>query len=1247
MMKDFKKLISILATVSMIATSLVIPASVSAENTQLFFDDMESHTLTDAISGTTGTANTIASGYWETSATLGGNTNNQYAIKYDTRFGNGYDGGNVSTSNKTLTLTPHAGESSVAANLIYNTPTAENYSFSVDVRNSYAWSQTPVSGIRLYDPDNEVNYYELALITPQEPNNYVYSEYDGALAGSFPPRFTKVEGATGSTAAIKADTEIPDEWTATAYSPEAAVTMLHKVQNLDNPSATELRTTWFTLTLTKIGDTICWRVFDKERSATVWEASFEDDAPLFDEMGKLQLFVYGNGANNDVFFDNVTLTSVDADSFQIPAKATLVEKTEPEPDDPDEPTPDTPEAWISYDETPDTPLYLLKDTIEGHQLYTPVGTKAEDIMNNVPSHATGHSEVTSDIMVDGYWATSTALGGTEWFNDYCIQYDEMTGNGWSGESETAIGQGGSTPDESNKVIALKPSYNEQGQLCVLNLTKNLGDADDFIYSVDVRNFFSGTVNPVVGIRVADPTDDTSYYELALISKGTIYDVDHSGAKLEKPRFTKVKGGSKHTPKKAAAGSEPAEWKYVDYGSVGTASGMYKDDGYKTSWFTLTIAKKGSTIYWSILDKAANEVVWEDSYDDANPLFSGLGRLQLFAYGGGECNVPTLFDNIDAKKLGTKLFKYEDIAGTFTEDFSTSEIDSMPAGFSSQDKAFKVNYDKLNANFWGGDSDKDVTDSKVLWYDGAGKLNYTNNTGNNYSVDMRNYFFGETNPVMGIRILDPNNESNYYELSLLSGKDAYDSPNDAKLHPPRFTKVEGAKATTPAISDTAPQEVLYIENGPEKVASGLYSDGPNGRNHATDWYTLELGKVDNEISFKVIDRASNSIIWAKTWNDETPLFEGAGALQIFTYGGNGKILIDNVSGTAFGDSGLRVEASWVKDSTGAPLMATADYDENGRLISVCDIEAPAGNKGYYFSPKSLELTGTLKKLFVWDEKTFEPAVAMAQYQEGDIDECKITYPNFSTKAFSVSVDDGSDQDATIIPIMKKYGIKATFNLTGSQWTDYNNYIDDDFEAANHTTHIEMFNEQYSYDDCINSIEEAYDIIKEKTGADSKGIIWPYRAPKERTFWNDIYEYVRSNYEYAREAGESYDFSAPLDWLQWNATAWSNNWRTYTDRFMALEESDQLQMLTLACHAFDTPQGETSMAALCEYVFSTVASDSSIWKATNIELCKYIKAAKALEITSKNVYNPSKDVTVYMIIDGERYIAEPESYAMPIN
>jgi hypothetical protein len=96
-------------------------------------------------------------------------------------------------------------------------------------------------------------------------------------------------------------------------------------------------------------------------------------------------------------------------------------------------------------------------------------------MNNVTSYATGYGGNVADVLVDGYWQTSALLGGSEWFNDYCVQYDEVTGNGWGDGIESPIRYIGSNPDKSNKVIALQPTYNEKGQLCVLNLAKNLGD----------------------------------------------------------------------------------------------------------------------------------------------------------------------------------------------------------------------------------------------------------------------------------------------------------------------------------------------------------------------------------------------------------------------------------------------------------------------------------------------------------------------------------------------------------------------------------------------------------------------------------------------------------------------------------------------------------------------------------------------------------------------------------------------------
>jgi len=105
-----KKIISNLLSIALLSASAVVPTQVSAARTAVFFDDFESHSITSKICGTNGTANTIVNDTWATSAVLGGDTNNSYAVDYDVRLGNGYDAEkNLPTTNKTLALTPTGG----------------------------------------------------------------------------------------------------------------------------------------------------------------------------------------------------------------------------------------------------------------------------------------------------------------------------------------------------------------------------------------------------------------------------------------------------------------------------------------------------------------------------------------------------------------------------------------------------------------------------------------------------------------------------------------------------------------------------------------------------------------------------------------------------------------------------------------------------------------------------------------------------------------------------------------------------------------------------------------------------------------------------------------------------------------------------------------------------------------------------------------------------------------------------------
>jgi len=73
-------------------------------------------------------------------------------------------------------------------------------------------------------------------------------------------------------------------------------------------------------------------------------------------------------------------------------------------------------------------------------------------------------------------------------------------------------------------------------------------------------------------------------------------------------------------------------------------------------------------------------------------------------------------------------------------------------------------------------------------------------------------------------------------------------------------------------------------------------------------------------------------------------------------------------------------------------------------------------------------------------------------------------------------------------------------------------------------------------------------------------------------------------------------------------------------------------------------EEELLAFYEELF-TKLSDEKIWKATNIELCRYIQATNEIEITKDYIYNPSSE-TVYMIVNGGQWVAEPGSYAHAI-
>ena len=370
-----------------------------------------------------------------------------------------------------------------------------------------------------------------------------------------------------------------------------------------------------------------------------------------------------------------------------------------------------------------------------------------------------------------------------------------------------------------------------------------------------------------------------------------------------------------------------------------------------------------------------------------------------------------------------------------------------------------------------------------------------------------------------------------------------------------------------------------------------------------------------------------------------LYEGTGAAKIETM---------YVTEGAMTVSGLSTEEG--------NTLYVARYNKAGRLIAAY-IEPLAVNE-WKDVKINVEDDEEIIKGFIWNSTTFEPATDTYMFKRLGIKSYLITYPTFGTKAVTFNINDGADTDAAVIELMHKYGINATFGLTDAT-ENFEIYNHEDFEIANHTTHIEMYlDEEYvddngntvtppTYDDCVASVEAAEEAITQGSGVTPSGLVWPYMAPEEREIFNKLKLYAgTNNYKYIRDSQVTGSYELPADWNDWGISAWvqkdnTESIMTLVDKYKNLN-TNLFKILSIAGNGSD--MSEEELLAFYEDLFKAVSNDE-IWKATNIEVCEYIQATNKLEITKDYIYNPT-DVTLYMIVNGGEWVAEPKSYAHQI-
>ncbi len=248
-----------------------------------------------------------------------------------------------------------------------------------------------------------------------------------------------------------------------------------------------------------------------------------------------------------------------------------------------------------------------------------------------------------------------------------------------------------------------------------------------------------------------------------------------------------------------------------------------------------------------------------------------------------------------------------------------------------------------------------------------------------------------------------------------------------------------------------------------------------------------------------------------------------------------------------------------------------------------------------------------------------------------------FPNGLKKAFTLSYDDGCVDDLRLIEMMKKYGIKGTFNVSSGifrpegqpptgHWermtlSERQAYKADFLEVAVHgETHRDFT--KITEPELMFEISADKAALEREFGGVVRGAAYPYGSFDDRS----VEMLRRSGIKYCRTVWSDPSMDMPGDWLRLRPTAHHNDpaLPEIVEKFLT-ETPKAPRMLYIWGH---TPEFNLNKNwEMMEEYLKKLSGHGDVWYATNIEICEYELAARALEYSAdgRSVYNPTaKDV-----------------------
>ena len=253
-----------------------------------------------------------------------------------------------------------------------------------------------------------------------------------------------------------------------------------------------------------------------------------------------------------------------------------------------------------------------------------------------------------------------------------------------------------------------------------------------------------------------------------------------------------------------------------------------------------------------------------------------------------------------------------------------------------------------------------------------------------------------------------------------------------------------------------------------------------------------------------------------------------------------------------------------------------------------------------------------------------------------------FPGFLTRACTLSYDDGVEEDKRLVEIMRKYGLKGTFNLNSKNLCgligvnsrtlssdEIKEFFGDDTEIAIHGYNHHSL-ARVSTPHALRDVIADRDNLEKTFGRVVRGMAYANGSYDE-----GVVEILRSaGVVYARTVKSTYGFDLPDEWLTLHPTCHHKDPRLFelVEEFLKEPESKRFwtqkpKLFYLWGHSYEFPRDNNW--DVIEKFGAKMAERNDIWHATNMEVYKYVQAFNNLvfSLDFEYVENPSA-IDVYI-------------------